>query len=226
MVVPTVRRRANAGRGVASPRPPNKECTINRAPTFCRPAASIPSVATPPRPYLLPPCGVPPPATRGCHPPPEMFSCPNPYPSPFTHFCTFARGSAAVAPLHFRQALPRGLRPRLLRSGSPCQRFPHAALCAAWQPTKKAGRRGIPPPTPACNFLSLRASGQPGLSSASLANWPTRQPVNYSWPPATIASQQFTMPTCPPCGYDAPRQLFGTFTRYRFAICRSFVSGA
>ena len=36
------------------------------------------------------------------HPPSEMFSCPNPYPypNPFTHLCTFARGSAAVALLH------------------------------------------------------------------------------------------------------------------------------
>ena len=46
----------------------------------------------------------PPPATRGCHPPPETLS------QPYTqysildtlvfHFCTFARGEAAFAPLH------------------------------------------------------------------------------------------------------------------------------
>ena len=35
------RRRAAEGRGVASPRPPNKECTINRAPTLVRPAANV-----------------------------------------------------------------------------------------------------------------------------------------------------------------------------------------
>ena len=32
--------RAAEGGGVASPRPPEKECTINRAPTWVRPAAN------------------------------------------------------------------------------------------------------------------------------------------------------------------------------------------
>ena len=36
----TGRRRAAEGRGVASPRPPAQECTINRAPTIVRPAAN------------------------------------------------------------------------------------------------------------------------------------------------------------------------------------------
>jgi hypothetical protein len=35
------RRRADEGRGVASPRPPNKKCTINRAPTLVLPAANV-----------------------------------------------------------------------------------------------------------------------------------------------------------------------------------------
>ena len=34
------RRRAAEGRGVASPRPPTEECTMNRAPTLVRPAAN------------------------------------------------------------------------------------------------------------------------------------------------------------------------------------------
>ena len=34
------RRRAAEGRGVASPRPPLEECTMNRAPTWVRPAAN------------------------------------------------------------------------------------------------------------------------------------------------------------------------------------------
>ena len=58
---------------------------------------------------------VPPPATRGCHQPPEMFSYPYPNPYPLTHLCTFARGFAAFAPLHLSapSALPQPYPPRL-----------------------------------------------------------------------------------------------------------------
>ena len=79
----------------------------------------------------------PPPATRGCHPPPETLS------QPYTqysildtlvfHFCTFARGEAAFAPLHGISAshvpmppcqhVPSRLR-RALVNVSTCQHVP------------------------------------------------------------------------------------------------------
>ena len=154
MVGPTVRRRANQGRGVAPPRPPHKECTINRAPTSGRPAAApFPPPATRnaaahhsqvpglgrqvsgsgsqdlvqvrdiPHPYLnpntrtwlpiaetrdlkiFPPPGA---ATRNESSASQLFTLPA---CPLAaisraHLWTFARGSAAVAPLHVNFVSP------------------------------------------------------------------------------------------------------------------------
>ena len=52
------------------------------------------------------PYPIPPPATRGCHPP--------------SYLCFAACQRASMS--------PRGLRPRLLRSSSPCQQFPAVRL--------------------------------------------------------------------------------------------------
>jgi hypothetical protein len=62
------RRRAAEGRGVAPPRPPYEECTINRAPPIVRPAANKCTPANHPVsgfPLSLKP---PPPATWNLHP--------------------------------------------------------------------------------------------------------------------------------------------------------------
>ena len=81
----------------------------------------------------------PPPATRGCHPPPEVL---------LSHICTFARGEAAFAPLHgiLTSPCPHAPVPTCPLAASPrsCQRvnLPACPLAQALPPRDLWSRQG------------------------------------------------------------------------------------
>ena len=129
--------------------------------------------AAKPRPYLRPPCGV---------PPPEVLH----HPILHTRY-----SQPSLAPVSTCPHAPCGLRPRLLRSRSPCQQFPHAAPPRSCQPAHwSAGQRVLHRSDP----LSLRASVPLMCASCPLVTVPA---CPHAALRAALHRPHVPMPTCP-----------------------------
>jgi hypothetical protein len=89
---------------------------------------------------------------------------------------------------------------------------------------KKAGDPGISP-RPRPLHLSTLSTCQLVNLPASAALWPTGQQFNRSTNAAPLVPVS-PCPRAPSRRLSSPRYAFGAGTRYRFATCRSRVSGA
>ena len=145
--------------------------------------------AAKPRPYLRPPCGV---------PPPEVLH----HPILHTRY-----SQPSLAPVSTCPHAPCGLRPRLLRSRSPCQQFPHAAPPRSCQPAHwSAGQRVLHRSDP----LSLRASVPLMCASCPLETLPTC--------PLRLSSHCFAaVPPCQHAPSNGQAPFGGPFVRHLFS---------